>query len=1096
MNKQILQFKKPKEAFPLFASELHSNISMEQLTGITEVKFSPNGSMIVSGDHDGMVNFWDVKTGNLIHSLFQQPDGVNGISFSPCGTELITSGFNNVKIWDLINWKSKRNMTDRLFLVEPIDVSPDSRLLAAGGSYLRFWNLTSYEENATLQSNGEPEWVTALAFSPNGKFLASGHNPRPDDSPTYLKLWDVFTGEYIPYDLSGHLGSVNSVTFSCDGKFLASGDVDSTIKVWDLSDGSLWKNFTIHQESVNSIAFSPLYGDILASGGSDDTIKLLNITSDEFITIAEHTNDITSIDFSPDGTLLVSGSLDRSIKLWDLVDGADVISLPAHLNEVKSLAFSRNGTFLASSSYDTTIKIWDVENNYSQMNILDYPNQLSSIAFHPNSSLIAAGSTDSNMILWNLNSNQTRIFSGHDSGINSLFFSNDGLKIVTGSSDKTIKIWNLSTGNIIHNLSGHTYSVFSVALSNDDTILASASLNEAIKLWNVTTGNELDVNFDYSDRVQSLSFSPSGKLLATGSSFGEIRIWNVSTGLPISIILGHKEAILSVTFSHNGELLASSDSDGIIRIWNVTSGNETPEAEFQDLDGDIFCVTFSPKDSVIASGGNTKIKIWVINPFPIDFDGDGLLDSWEQSNGLNNCDPFDIFNDPDHDGLINSLEYVLGTKPFVMDEDNDTLPDGWEYFMGLDPFTNDALDDTDLDGIPNIYEYHHSLNARRKDGTLDQDEDEMSNLWEFQNGLNSSDPTDARTDQDGDWIINVQEYKGGSDPNNFWSVPLISFSALHFYSLLIIVFTITIVAVGYVLKQRKALIIRLEAPDYATALKIKNSSYSSFSFYKQAENNAKKLLESGYSSYLEGKITKALQQHEEALSKFEHLQNDVWTAKTTFNICRFFKDIGELSQNSDILQRFPTLYKKNSLLESLYYMVNAIVAEAKKDWISAKRDWKLASSYRNLDTTYLNICKRALIEIEIKQWLNNPSGLIPAELATNLDSWQQECETNRDNESLCSLLFLRARIALASYQFEDVTEYLDQCAQNAKNSSFKLFLNMVQQEKSRFREYKERITALIEAEKFISTEERTQLVQEYIKAATEFKKEFDEDKSD
>ncbi|MEG4911347.1 NACHT domain-containing protein, partial [Microcoleus sp. F8-C4] len=193
--------------------------------------------------------------------------------------------------------------------------------------------------------------VNSVSFSPDGKQFATG------GSDGVVRLWDAVSAKEL-LTCRARKNSVHSVAFSSDGQRLASDSVDNSIKLWDSHTGECLRTFTGHENSVRSVAFSP-DGEWLASGSYDKTIKLWNSHTGECVrTLKAHKNSISSVTFSPDGEWLASGSFDNTIKLWDKHTGECLRTFTGHENSLLSVAFSPDGQWLSSGGYDKTIKLW------------------------------------------------------------------------------------------------------------------------------------------------------------------------------------------------------------------------------------------------------------------------------------------------------------------------------------------------------------------------------------------------------------------------------------------------------------------------------------------------------------------------------------------------------------------------------------------------------------------------------------------------------------------------------------------------------------------------------------------------------------------
>jgi WD40 repeat protein/energy-coupling factor transporter ATP-binding protein EcfA2 len=445
--------------------------------------------------------------------------------------------------------------------------------------------------------------VTSVSFSPDGKTLASGSR---DDT---IKLWNVETGKEIR-TLSGHNESVSSVSFSSDGKTLASGSWDKTIKLWNVETGEEIRTLTGYQDYVNSVSFSS-DSKTLASGGNDSTIKLWNVeTGQEIRTLTGHNESVSSVSFSSDGKTLASGSEDKTIKLWNVETGQEIRTLTGHNESVQSVSFSSDGKTLASGSYDNTIKLWNVETGQEIRTLTGHNDRVYSVSFSPDGKTLASGSGDDTIKLWNVETGkEIRTLTGHNYYVYSVSFSSDGKTLASGSVDKTIKLWNVETGKEIRTLSGHNDYVSSVSFSSDGKTLASGSWDDTIKLWNLETGKEIRTLKGHDNYVNGVSFSPDGKTLASGSTDKTIKLWNLETGKEIRTLTGHNDYVSSVSFSSDGKTLASGSGDNTIKLWNVETGQE-----IRTLTGhneSVSSVSFSSDGKTLASGSyDNTIKLW------------------------------------------------------------------------------------------------------------------------------------------------------------------------------------------------------------------------------------------------------------------------------------------------------------------------------------------------------------------------------------------------------------------------------------------------------------------------------------------------------
>ncbi len=280
-------------------------------------------------------------------------------------------------------------------------------------------------DTAATTSDGHNGRVNCVAFFPDGRNLASG-----SDDET-VRVWDSTTGQAISAPFTGHTQLVWSVAVSPDGKLIASGSFDGTLRIWDSHTGACPLGpVAAHRRAIFSVAFSP-DGSRIVTGSKDNTLKVWNVETGDLrlVPLTGHTHDINSVAFSPDGTCIASGSDDRTIRIWDASTGESRReSLKGHTSEVRCVAFSADGRYLASAgSADRTIHLWDATQGFAQMAAATLTTSVWSLSFSPNGNCLVSGSNDGEIYFWNISSGNIKLISkgiyGHFGCVVSAVFS-------------------------------------------------------------------------------------------------------------------------------------------------------------------------------------------------------------------------------------------------------------------------------------------------------------------------------------------------------------------------------------------------------------------------------------------------------------------------------------------------------------------------------------------------------------------------------------------------------------------------------------------------------------------------------------------------
>ena len=448
-----------------------------------------------------------------------------------------------------------------------------------------------------------------------------------------------------------------------------------------------------HGRYVHSVNFSP-DGKTLVSGSDDKTIKTIKIwnveTGQEIRTLKGHGGPVYSVNFSPDGKTLVSGSDDKTIILWDVKTGQKLHTFYGHGGPVYSVNFSPDGKTLVSGSGDKTIKLWNVEKRREIHTLKGHNSRVRSVNFSHDGKTLVSGSWDNTIKLWNESTGQEILtLKGHEGPVWSVNFSPDeGKTLVSGSDDGTIKLWNVE---IVQTLKGHDDLVNSVEFSPDEgKTLVSGSDDGTIKLWDVKTGEEIRTLKGHDGPVRSVNFSPDGKTLVSGSDDKTITLWNVETGQEIHTLYGHNSLVRSVNFSPNGETLVSGSWDGTIKLWNVKTGQKLHT--FYGHNSRVRSVNFSPDGNTLVSGSNDKtIKLWDVKTgkeirtlkghdiavYSVDFSPDGktlVSGSIDTTIKLWNVETGqEIRTLKGHDGHVYSVDFSPDGKTLVSGSVDDTI---------------------------------------------------------------------------------------------------------------------------------------------------------------------------------------------------------------------------------------------------------------------------------------------------------------------------------------------------------------------------------------------------------------------------------------
>jgi eukaryotic-like serine/threonine-protein kinase len=326
--------------------------------------------------------------------------------------------------------------------------------------------------------------------------------------------------------------------------------------------------------------------------------------------LAGHGAPLYTAAYSPDGTHIVTASVDKSARIWDVRTGIQVAVLLGHTERVTSAVYSPDGTRIITASFDKSMRIWDARTGAQLAVLSNSGDRVYKATYSPDGTRIVTASPDKSARIFNASTGaELAVLAGHLDRVTYVAYSPDGTRIVTSSFDKTARIWDSHTGKQLVMLSGHIDRLFLAEFSPDGTRIVTASFDKTARIWDARTGAQLLVLATLPGAIYSARYSPDGTRIVTASDDKTARIWDATTGTLLAVLSGHVDTIQSAAFSPDGKHIVTASSDRTARIW----GSRTTAwlGQLSGHEGTVKAAAFSPDGSRIVTGSFDKtVRLW------------------------------------------------------------------------------------------------------------------------------------------------------------------------------------------------------------------------------------------------------------------------------------------------------------------------------------------------------------------------------------------------------------------------------------------------------------------------------------------------------
>ncbi len=627
---------------------------------IHNLTFSADGHFALSGSSDATARLWNVETGKQVHCFEGGVRFVQSVAMSPDGRWALSAHCDGAaRLWDTASGKKLRTFGGEsgYGYVWSVAFSPDGNQVLTSGSdrMVRLW---IRETGQILRSFLHPTGVYCAAFCPDGRRVVTGGGLRVNSNDSYswagydyrVRIWDVASGREIgSYD--GFPGVVDSMAFSADARCLLAvcrttsarllwlsetskpqqpaGSQDAgqlaveingfdlpilvkqpdklvtvivpkVSKLVELPPGEYELELTGHPEDFRLSA-----DKVTLAKGQTQTVSIQEVPLEnppheitELRCLTGHTAAVECVVFSSDGLRALSGSQDKTIRLWDLETGETIRQFAENPQHVFGVALSADGKQALSAgsdhaNRDFAVRLWGVEDGKEIRRFAGHTDQVWNVIFSPDGNRVLSWSQDGTLRLWDLKTGaELQKLAGHEGGVRWGAFAPDGRRILSGGFDATLRLWDVETGRELNRFDGHTEEIIGLAFSPDGRQAVSSALDRSVRLWDVETGRQIKAFAGCKTSESSVIFTPDGRRIISGGGWRtaplhagfdySVRLRDVAAGRILGSFDGHGGPVVTVAVSPDGRRALSAGHDNMIRLLKLPEPDANQQAALEE----------------------------------------------------------------------------------------------------------------------------------------------------------------------------------------------------------------------------------------------------------------------------------------------------------------------------------------------------------------------------------------------------------------------------------------------------------------------------------------------------------------------------------